>query len=465
MSSASRSASRPMWLRIAWGYWLSFGALYLLTGALVLFAVLRHHVMGYHETLALLSADLVADYRECGGDIGQMKRDFRETVEEEGHGNVFLTISDADGRALLKESSNDAVTRAMLARASRPGTTYRITAAKRGGAGGEIAVRVCKTPLPDGRILSVGDNVTRDERHAHSVATLLSVTLLLIVLAGGVVGVALARRFTGPLSRMAKAARAVVKGDYSVRVSESSEGREIADLENAFNTMCATNEKTLAELRVLTDDIAHDMRTPLTRMRAAAEMRVMGGSTDETLAETVSEETGSMLEMINMMLEISRTDCGISRTPREDLDLATFVRRICDLYSALAEDKGLRFVVECPPGPVIFSGHKGRLQQLLGNLLDNAVKFTPRGGEVSVRLSSDPAAIEVANTGPGIAACDLPHVFTRFWRADSSRSLPGNGLGLALVKAIAASYGGSVACTSDPGRETVFCVELPKTAT
>ena len=111
-----------------------------------------------------------------------------------------------------------------------------------------------------------------------------------------------------------------------------------------------------------------------------------------------------------------------------------------------------------PDAPLYVSAHKGRLQQMLGNLLDNALKFTPKGGRIEVRLASNPFSLSVANTGPGIPAADIPHVFKRFWRGDGSRSLPGNGLGLALVKAIVTSYGGSVKCESTPGEWTVFTV-------
>ena len=119
-----------------------------------------------------------------------------------------------------------------------------------------------------------------------------------------------------------------------------------------------------------------------------------------------------------------------------------------------------------PDAPVVFSGHRGRLQRLVGNLLDNAIKFTPRGGTITIALEHvrDAFVLRVADTGCGIAAEDLPHVFRRFWRADSSRSLPGNGLGLALVKAIVTSYAGTITCDSSPGRGTAFSVSLPHLA-
>jgi signal transduction histidine kinase len=170
-----------------------------------------------------------------------------------------------------------------------------------------------------------------------------------------------------------------------------------------------------------------------------------------------------MLELINTMLEISQTGCQLDRTPREDIDLCAFLRETADLYATVLDDQGLNLTFNIPDVPVIFSGHRGRLQRLLGNLLDNAIKFTPRGGTITLALDCAQYAVvlRVADTGCGIAPADIPHVFRRFWRSDSSRSLPGNGLGLALAKAIVTSYAGTIACDSVLGKGTTFTISLP----
>ena len=456
MRSTESARLKPMWLRIAWGYWLSFGAVFVASAAFVLIAILRHHVLAYHENLKLISDDLAAEYGEVGCDVKKTAKDFRETVEQHGRGNVFLLLTDPKGGVVLVESTNPDVVEKMRQGVLSSDRTYRIAATGGSGGGDSIAVRVRKTVLPDGNILSVGDNVTNDERHARWVLAVLLATSVLILVVGGIVGVMLARRFAAPLGLMAKAARRIERGDYSVRISDTSESFEIAELEGAFNTMSGEIEKTLTELRVLTENMAHDLRTPLTRLKAAAELHAMGVDSAGNLAENVMEETDSMLAMINMMLEISQTEYGAARAPTEELDLVPFFGEMLELYSAFADDRGISLSAQLPSGPVLFRGHKGRLQQMVGNLLDNAVKFTPGGGHVVVRLTAAPIVIEVENSGPGIEAKDIPYVFKRFWRADSSRSLQGNGLGLALVKAIVESYGGSVSCRSVPGRTTTL---------
>lgn len=228
-----------------------------------------------------------------------------------------------------------------------------------------------------------------------------------------------------------------------------------------LNQTVEEKERAIAELKMLTDDIAHDLRTPLTRLKMAAEATLIAEESSE-LAEKVAHDTESMVEMINTMLEISQTGFRIDRTPRETLDLVALIRRTVELYQAPAEDQNLSLVVEAPSNPVHISAHQSKMQQVLGNLLDNALKFTPAGGRISLKLEVKDGRIVlmVQDTGLGIDEKDLPHIFKRFYRADASRNLPGNGLGLALVEAIVTSYGGKITCRSKPGEGTTFTVSL-----
>lgn len=458
MSSAEapRGRARPMWVRIALWSFLSFGLLFTFVGALVMFATLRHTTNDYHEVLVRLSGDLAQEYEGCGGDAAKMAKFFAEDSETHGHDNVFLLVTGKDGAVKVSSTHNRTVLEEMVENAASQSTTYRIVGESADGSR-QIAVRVRKSMLDDGCVLSVGYNVTKDELHAMRMGALVGSSLLFVWLVGAGLGAFFGQRFTAPLRKVAAVAGRIADGDYSARVPVTSEGQEIVDLENAFNSMAAENEKTLSDLRALTDDIAHDLRTPLTRIRAAAETAALAEG-EHPLAEDVCEEASSMLEMINTMLDISQTDSRIRRTPREQIEMVAFVGHVIELYSVLAEESSVSLSATMPDAPLYVSAHKGRLQQMLGNLLDNALKFTPKGGWIEVRLSSDPFSLSVANTGRGIPASDIPHVFKRFWRGDGSRSLPGNGLGLALVKAIVTSYGGSVKCESTPGEWTVFTV-------
>lgn len=406
---------------------LSTGVLAALLTAIVTVVSYRYLIGDVDAKLDRLATDLQREYVELGGATPAFFHCVDEDAEEHNAKVTFLLVTDAAGE-VVKETPVPVGYRRrllhMVANGRFAGRFYTERADVRHEDHG--AVRFCSRPLDGGGRVIIARDVTVMERY---------LIFLLATLAGGAVLIAFLSGLSGYLI-----------------------GGRILKL----NQLVAEKDRAYGELRRLTDDIAHDLRTPLTRLAMAAETEASGGALAEPLGMQVMDETHQMLELINTMLEISQTEAKIDRTPREALDLAAFVRHAGDLYSAVAEDASIAFSVSVPDRPVHFAGHKGKLQQLLGNLVENAFKFTPKGGSVAVSLqaSSGEIRLSVSDTGCGISAADLPHVFTRFWRADSSRHLAGNGLGLALVRAIVTSYGGKVTCTSEVDRGTTFTVVL-----
>ena len=443
---------------------LSAGALlFLLTGGLILFVSWSFMKSEYEGFLARSTSDLVGEYAESKGDLKEMRHFFDEDVEEHGADRIFLLLTDPAGRDVLNACADKTILRTMLARAQRNLPAYRISKESDLPHHNRIVLRVKTTVLPDGFKLSIGHNVTADEQYLLFLAITLGGAFLLSLLLGGWAADWLARRFVRSLQNVSDAADRIRAGEWSTRVTPSHESRELVLLEDAFNTMCDQNEKTLTELKTLTDDIAHDLRTPLTRLRTAAEFAAMGGELNRPLPEMLFEQSSDMLELINTMLEISQTGCKLDRTPREDIDLCAFLRETVELYATVLDDQKLAVNLDLPKESVVFSGHRGRLQRLLGNLLDNAIKFTPNGGVITLSLvrTASSIVLRVSDTGCGIAPEEIPHIFRRFWRSDSSRSLPGNGLGLALAKAIVTSYAGTITCESSLGKGTTFTITIP----
>ena len=443
---------------------LSAGALlFLLSGGLILFVSWSFMKSEYEGFLARSTSDLVGEYAESKGDLKEMRHFFDEDVEEHGADRIFLLLTDPAGRDVLNACADKTILRTMLSRAQRNLPAYRISKESALPHHHRIVLRVKTTVLPDGFKLSIGHNVTADEQYLLFLAITLGGAFLLSLLLGGWAADWLARRFVRSLQNVSDAADRIRAGEWSTRVTPSHESRELMLLEDAFNTMCDQNEKTLTELKTLTDDIAHDLRTPLTRLRTAAEFAAMGGELNRPLPEMLFEQSSDMLELINTMLEISQTGCKLDRTPREDIDLCSFLRETVELYATVLDDQKLAINLDLPKESVVFSGHRGRLQRLLGNLLDNAIKFTPGGGVITLSLVRTASAVvlRVSDTGCGIAPEEIPHIFRRFWRSDSSRSLPGNGLGLALAKAIVTSYAGTITCESSLGKGTTFTITIP----
>jgi len=278
----------------------------------------------------------------------------------------------------------------------------------------------------------------------------------------------LVRRLLRGVGEVSKAALRIANdGDFDCRVSSRGGSTELIELVDSFNTMNDNNRRLFNEVRSVTDDVAHDLKTPLTRLRGAAEMTLGdrdAGPAAQELAAVVSEECGEMLELINSMLEITRTESGLAELKTEPVDLSEQLRRAHELFLPVAEDLGIGFELKLPDAPVCIRADRMKLQRVFSNLIDNALKFNSRGGKVILTLDAaeDHAAVTVADTGCGIAENDLPHIFERLFRCDASRSRPGNGLGLTLAHAIVRAHGGEIEVRSTPGKGSEFTVRLPR---
>jgi signal transduction histidine kinase len=265
-----------------------------------------------------------------------------------------------------------------------------------------------------------------------------------------------------------RTAQSIAKGTFDSRVPVKGTGDELDQLAVTFNGMLAQVETALSSMKEVNDNIAHDLRSPITRMRGVAEVTLADRASAEEYQVAlgrVIEECDRLLGMINTMLDISEAEAGIVQLQLAEVDLGEMMRDVADLFGPLAEGKhvAINFHVA---GPLSLQGDARKLQRVLSNLLDNAIKYTPSGGSVMISGYGEDQAVRivVSDTGMGVPEPELGHIFDRFYRGEKSRSEPGNGLGLSLARALITAHGGTITVTSAPGQGSEFTVTLPRTA-
>ena len=327
-------------------------------------------------------------------------------------------------------------------------------------------VRVLYALISSGIILQVGQAMEDYSRFLDAFKGIFISTMTsLIVLAAGV-GWFMARQAVSGVEAVTRTAQKISAGALEERVPVKAQGDEIDQLALTFNQMLDRIQTLVTEIKEMSDNMAHDLKSPVTRIRGLAEVTLSTGkslSEYENMAASTIEECDRLLDMINTMLMISKTEAGVDRLVHEEFDLAALVREACDLFAPTAEDKGLSMTCSVPV-PLTLSGDKWMIQRMLANLVDNAINYTPSGGTVTVAASESGGNIflTVKDTGIGMASSDLPRIFDRFYRSDQSRSKPGIGLGLSLARAIARAHGGDIQVVSSPNQGSTFTVTLPK---
>ncbi|HEV8252309.1 MAG TPA: ATP-binding protein [Candidatus Limnocylindria bacterium] len=310
-----------------------------------------------------------------------------------------------------------------------------------------------------------------------SVRGTLLFTGLIALVVSMVVGALVARRLTTPLARLRRAASRLAQGQLDERAPRS-DILEIDDLARQFNVMADRLSESLRmleadrdQLREFVADVSHELRTPIAALRAFTELQRDGQVDDATRREFLdrsSEQISRLDWMSTNLLDLSRIDAGIFPLDVRSGDLRDPIRSVVEAHAELAEQRGVSLISEVPPAPVMLRFDRERIVQLLSNLVGNGLKFTPRGGQVSVQLTDAPegAALEVRDSGPGILAAELPHIFERFFRGTNvgEARASGSGLGLAIARSIVEMHGGQIEVASKIGEGSAFTVRLPRGA-
>ncbi len=334
---------------------------------------------------------------------------------------------------------------------------------------GKSEYQFCRKTLPDGRIVELRKRLYHisaiDQKYTETFFGILA----LVAVTGILVSWLIAGRFIRGVRRMTSEMRLVAKsGDYGRKISrrQMDSDQEIRELMETFNDM---NEKTrtlMEDLKMVSNNVAHDLRTPITRISGTMEALLRDRSLPENVANScvsVAEECLHMKAMINTILDISRVNANPDVLKKENLDLCRITEDFCDIMLPEVERKGLSMEISLPDHPVIVSADKMCVQRMISNLVENALKFTEKGSvSIILREADNMITFIIKDTGCGIPAESIDRIFDRFFRCDASRKYPGNGLGLSLVHAFANAHNWTIECQSTIGEGTSFLIKIPK---
>jgi signal transduction histidine kinase len=327
-------------------------------------------------------------------------------------------------------------------------------------------IRILSQVVDDGKyVVQIGKPMKDEEELAKVYSKVFLGSVFILLLCGIILSWIEAQKAMKGVKRITSTAWNIGQGDIKHRVELGHEGEEIEDLAETFNHMLDRIEQLMMGLKDVTNNIAHDLRTPLTRIRGLAES-TLGKKDVEGYREsvgTIVEECDRLNGMINTMLEIAEADAGLKKPKEASIDIVALAQQGVETFLPVAEDKGINLEFKGPSHPIIVLANAPRLQRIIANLLDNAIKFTESKGRICLEIKEarNEVIILVKDTGIGIAKDNQARIFEKFYRVESSRSTPGHGLGLSFVKSMVSSMGGSITVESFLNNGTTFTINIP----
>lgn len=330
----------------------------------------------------------------------------------------------------------------------------------------ENEFEITSLSISDGSTLQMGQEIVEREDLLRRIRKVYLIAIVPIILFAYLGGIFVADRALNPIRQLINTLNSIVaSGKIDVRVPVHQTDKLHGELISLFNTMLEKIEALMNGMRNVLDNVAHDLRTPMTRLRGTAEMALQSEQNTDVLREALGdciEESERILIMLNTLMDVSEAETGAMKLDPEEMNVAPLIEDIVELYGYVAEEKGVS-VYRGFPQELYLTADRNWIRQVLANLLDNAIKYTPTGGRIDIEACrrEQEVIITVKDTGVGIPPEELDKIWDRLYRGDKSRSQRGLGLGLSLVRAVVGAHRGYVEVSSVPGAGSVFTVYLP----
>jgi len=334
------------------------------------------------------------------------------------------------------------------------------------GGDNENEFEITSLSMSDGSTLQLGHKIIEREDLFRRIRKVYIIAIIPVILFGYLGGIFVADRALNPIRQLINTLNSIVaSGKIDVRVPLYQTDKLHEELISLFNSMLEKIEALMNGMRNVLDNVAHDLRTPMTRLRGTAEMALQSEQNTDVLREALSdciEESERILIMLNTLMDISEAETGAMKLEPEEMNVAPVIEDVVELYGYVAEEKGVSVYTGFPK-ELYLTADRNWVRQVLANLLDNAIKYTPTGGRIDIEACrrEQEVVITVKDTGIGISHEELDKIWERLYRGDKSRSQRGLGLGLSLVNAIVGAHRGYVQVSSEPGAGSVFTVYLP----
>lgn len=398
-------------------------------------------------------------------DLEQVKAEMASEVESEDE-EIFYRLLSVDGQVLAMSSTQpwgklevpEKILRDLRDKDSPVLRTLNIP-------NYEYKVRTIYGFISPTEVFQFGLSLEHNEEYLEVFRNLLFLLMIPLFVFSALIGWFMSRQALQGVEEVTLTAIDISKGSYDKRVQVKRRSYEVDRLANTFNSMLDRIQALLKSMREMTDNIAHDLRSPLTRIRGIAEMTLFSKNSIkdyENMAASTVEECDNLIEMINTMLDITETEAGVGEFNIEKVNLSKLIQDACELFRPAADEKGVN-IITILPDKLHCQGDSNKLQRLVTNLLENSIKYTEPEGSVTISASLDNGQVNIVfeDTGIGISEKDLPKIFERFYRCDVSRAEAGIGLGLSLAKAIANAFGGDIRVKSAMNKGSSFLVTLP----